>query len=67
MYDLAKVHAGETANSIEIVGLVSGTVLVATGVVLYWWSYRVGSGKEAVAIAPMIEDHMAGLVVSGPM
>jgi tetratricopeptide (TPR) repeat protein len=67
MYDPAKVHAGENANSIAIVGLVGGTALVAAGVALYWWGYREGSGKEAVTIAPMMADHVAGLVVTGPL
>jgi tetratricopeptide (TPR) repeat protein len=67
MYDPDKVDAGEQANTVAIVGLVSGTVLVAAGVVLYWWGYRERSGREAVTIAPMMDNHVAGLVVSGPM
>jgi tetratricopeptide (TPR) repeat protein len=67
MYDTDKVDAGEQANTVAILGLVGGAALVATGAALYWWGYREGSGKEVVTIAPMMADHMAGLVVSGSM
>jgi tetratricopeptide (TPR) repeat protein len=65
--DYGKHIAGERANVVQIVGLVGGTVLVAAGATLYWLGHSQGKHQEGVTIAPMVSDHLAGLVLSGSM
>ena len=66
-YDQRKYDQGQRANTLAAVGLISGSVLVAAGVGMYWWSYREDRGGERVAVSPMVSTHMAGLAVSGSL
>ena len=66
-YDPAKVDAGHRANTVAAVGLAGGTLLVAGGAALYWWGYQQGRGAERLAIAPLVSDRVAGLVLSGSL
>jgi hypothetical protein len=71
--DLSRFHAQYTpdkesslnrANTIAIVGLVGGTVLVAAGAAAYWWGYTQGKA-ERLSVAPMVSGDVAGVALSG--
>jgi len=66
-YSTDKVHSGETANKVAITGLIGGTVLVAAGATLYWLGHSQEKRPEGVTLAPMVSDHLAGLVVAGTL
>jgi tetratricopeptide (TPR) repeat protein len=66
-YDPGKVHAGERANTIAIVGIAGGSALIAAGAALYWWGYTQSRTDERVSLAPMLSQHTAGLVLSGAL
>jgi tetratricopeptide (TPR) repeat protein len=66
-YNADKVHSGERANKIAIVGLAGGGVLVAAGATLYWLGHSQGKHQEGVTLAPMVSEHVAGFVISGSM
>ena len=65
VYDPAKVDSGQTANGVAIVGLVAGTVALAVGVTLYWRGRARSRDADAVTLAPMVSNQLAGLVVTG--
>jgi tetratricopeptide repeat protein len=64
-YDPDKDRAGVRANQIAIAGMVSGGVLLATGVVLYWWGHAQDRSSEHAVVMPVISDHGAGLAIIG--
>ena len=64
-YDPSKVDAGQRANTIAIVGMAGGTVLVAAGAALYWWGYTQSRLTERISLAPIVSNQLAGLVVAG--
>jgi len=65
VYYPAQVRAGERANTIAIVGLAGGSALIAAGAALYWWGSTQRRSAERVALAPMLSQQTAGLVLSG--
>jgi tetratricopeptide (TPR) repeat protein len=67
MFDPSKEAAGNRANTIEVVGLVGGTVLIAAGATLYWWGHTQDRHAEGVALAPMVSNQLAGLAVLGTL
>ena len=67
VYDPAKVHAGERANTIAIAGIAGGSALIAAGAVLYWRGAAQSRAAERVSLAPMLSPRTAGLVVSGAL
>jgi tetratricopeptide (TPR) repeat protein len=67
VYDPAKVHAGERANTIAIVGIAGGSALIAAGAVLYWRGTTQSRAAERVSLAPMLSPRAAGLVLSGAL
>ena len=67
VYEPAKVHAGERANTIAIVGLAGGSALIAVGAAIYWQGYAQGRSAERVSLAPVLSQHAAGLVLSGAL
>lgn len=67
-YDPSTVDAGHRANTLALVGAIAGGALIATGVTLYLVGHRRGSGHESgehVALAPLVSNEAAGLVLSG--
>jgi len=67
VYDPSKVRAGERANTIAIVGIAGGSVLIAAGAALYWWGYTQSRSTERVSLVPMVSHDTAGLVLSGAL
>ncbi len=65
VYDPGKVDSGQTADRVAIVGLIGGTVALAVGATLYWRGYARAHHAEAITLAPMVSDQIAGLVVAG--
>lgn len=63
-YDPEKVHAGQRADTIAIVGFAAGGALVVAGAALYWWG-RQDHSVERVGVAPVVSSQSAGLAVFG--
>jgi len=63
-YDPEKVKAGDRANTLQAVGLVTGGVLVVAGAALYWRGWA-RDRHERVTVTPLVTDHGAGLAIAG--
>jgi tetratricopeptide (TPR) repeat protein len=63
-YTRAKEASLNRANTIAVVGLVGGTVLVAAGAATYWWGYKQGQ-SERLSVAPLVSKDVAGVALSG--
>jgi tetratricopeptide (TPR) repeat protein len=69
-FDRSKDDAGHRANALAYAGGITGGALLIGGAALYYWGYQQGEqarGPEHITLAPLLSDHVAGLVVAGSM
>jgi tetratricopeptide (TPR) repeat protein len=64
-YSRDREAEGERANQIAITGYATSGVLLSLGATLYLIGNRRDSAEQAIAIAPVISEQLAGLVISG--
>jgi tetratricopeptide (TPR) repeat protein len=64
-YSRDREAEGERANQIAITGYATSGVLLALGATLYLIGNRRDSAEQAIAIAPVVSEQLAGLVISG--